>query len=201
MACPQITRAGSAANHQNAHGEKPREHFANPIDDQANVAWHAFDKILPDKKHRLNCTHVSAGILKQQILMLETALQRFFHDLVVTMIFALILKRRWPYAAILQASQLRNLRYAVRKLDDIAVLHRNQPVWLAASDVDALQCRLWRLRVFCSCDVFHLEHAVADVHVALGKRKLDADFTKLLSDGKIEVAAITAWTIAHFTAP
>jgi hypothetical protein len=38
--------------------------------------------------------------------MLETALQRFLHDLVVTMIFALSLERLSPGVAILQFAQL-----------------------------------------------------------------------------------------------
>src|SRR4029453_1741137 len=57
------------------------------------------------------------------------------------------------------------------------------------------------LRRSLGCDVFHLEHAVPDMHVALGKRKLDPDFSKFLGNGKVEVAPITALPRAHFTAP
>ena len=71
-------------------------------------------KILPDKEHRLNSAHVARGILEQQIMMLETALQRFLHDLVVTIIFALILKRSFPSVAILQLGQLHNSHGAFR---------------------------------------------------------------------------------------
>jgi hypothetical protein len=63
---------------------------------------------LPDKEHRLNGGHVARGVLKQQIVMLETALQRFLHDLVVTVIFAFIPKRSFPGIAILQLRQLDN---------------------------------------------------------------------------------------------
>src|SRR5262249_5371704 len=87
-------------------------------------------KILPEKKHRLDRAHIAGSVLKQQIAMFKIALQRLFDDLVVTIIFTLVPERSFPRIAFLEFRQLQNLRYAVSKLDCIAVLHGNQPVWL-----------------------------------------------------------------------
>ena len=43
VACSQIARAGSAANHQNAHSEKAREDLTYSVENRADFARHAFD--------------------------------------------------------------------------------------------------------------------------------------------------------------
>src|SRR5205814_627338 len=48
---------------------------------------------------------------------------------------------------------------------------------------------------------FHFENPAADVEIALGKGDLDSRFAEFLFDGKIEIAAITAWAGAHLTTP
>jgi len=60
---------------------------------------------LLDKEHRWIARMLPEASW-EQIVMLETALQRFLHDLVVTMIFALSLERLSPSVAILQVAQL-----------------------------------------------------------------------------------------------
>jgi hypothetical protein len=62
-------------------------------------------------------------ILEQQIPVVETALERFFHDLVVTMIFALIPKRSFPGIAILHLTQLHNCHGAFGEWDAVSVRH------------------------------------------------------------------------------
>jgi len=54
------------------------------------------------QRTRLDDAYVARRVLELQIIMLEIVLQRFFDDLVVTMILAPILKRPFPRAAILQ---------------------------------------------------------------------------------------------------
>jgi hypothetical protein len=55
--------------------------------------------------------------------MLETTLQCFRHDLVVTIIFALSLERLSPSVAILQVAQLHNCHGAFGDLDAVSVRH------------------------------------------------------------------------------
>jgi hypothetical protein len=80
---------------------------------------------LADKEHRLNCDYIAGAGLKHQIVMLKSALKRFFDDLVVAMIFALILERSFPGIAILQVTQLQHLHHAFIELDCMATGHGN----------------------------------------------------------------------------
>src|SRR5439155_23683186 len=122
----QVARTGRAANHQNAHCQAARENFANHIDDGTNLTRHAFDKILPDQKYRLDCPNCASLIPEQQIMMFEIAFQRFFDDLVVTMIFALVLKRPFPCGATLQLSARNNFHRALWERDSVAMRHRKR---------------------------------------------------------------------------
>src|SRR6266436_5823847 len=99
-----------------------RENFANDIDDETNLARHAFDKILPDKEHRLDSSYVARRVLEQQIMMFEVVSQRFFDDLVVATVLAFILKRPSPCAAILQFGQRDYFRHALGKRNRAAVV-------------------------------------------------------------------------------
>src|SRR5437762_14031662 len=56
-------------------------------------------------------------------MMFETALQRLFDDLVVTMIFAFVPKRALPCVAILQLSARNGLRHALRERNGVCMLH------------------------------------------------------------------------------
>jgi hypothetical protein len=70
---------------------------------------------LPNKEHRLNGSYVARAVLKKQIMMLKSARQRFLHDLIVTMILALILKRSSPCAAVFELSKSEHFRHAMGK--------------------------------------------------------------------------------------
>src|SRR6059058_45626 len=50
-------------------------------------------------------------------------------------------------------------------------------------------------------DVLHFEHAAADMQVALWERDFNSGFTQLLLHREIEIAPITARSIAHLAAP
>ena len=104
IASAQVSSTGPTTNHQHPHCEETRENFANNIDNGTNFARHAFDKILPNKKHRLDGAHVARIVLEQQIIMFEAAVQRLLDDFVVTVIFTLILKRPFPRFTVLQFS-------------------------------------------------------------------------------------------------
>src|ERR1700730_12936559 len=51
------------------------------------------------------------------------------------------------------------------------------------------------------CSHFDLDHAAADVQVALRIRNLDAGFAQFGLDREVQVASITPRPITHFTAP
>src|SRR5205814_3408549 len=96
----------------------------NGINDGNNLPWYAFHKVLPNEEHRLDCPRIARIILKQQIVMFKTAaMERCFDDLVVTMIFALILKCPFRCLAILQLSERNNFDHAVRNRDCVTMLH------------------------------------------------------------------------------
>src|SRR5262249_59035036 len=120
----QVPCTGRAVAHQNAHREKTWENFANDLNDGANVARDAFDKILPDKEDWLDRSLLAGIVFEQQIMMFEIVLQQcVFDDFVVTMIFAFVLERPIPDIRISQLVTRNNLPYALRKLDSIAVPH------------------------------------------------------------------------------
>jgi hypothetical protein len=48
----------------------------------------------------LDCSRFAEAIFEQQITVFETTLDRFFYDLVVSMVFALVVERASPRLAI-----------------------------------------------------------------------------------------------------
>ena len=70
-----------------------------------DLTQHAFDEVLPDKKHRLDSAHNARMVFEHQIMMLEIAVQRLIDDLVVTMILALIPKSERPCVTILEIGE------------------------------------------------------------------------------------------------
>jgi hypothetical protein len=119
-----VARTGRASHHQNAHREKTRENLANDLNDRANFARDAFDKILPDKENWLDRSLLAGIIFEQEIMMFEIVLQQcVFDDFVVTMIFAFVLERPIPRRRISQFVTRNKLHYALEKLDCITVPH------------------------------------------------------------------------------
>src|SRR5438874_13712803 len=122
-------------------------------------------------------------------MMFESALKRFLHDLVVTMILALILKGTLPRAAISELGKRKHFDHALRKRNHVAERSLDREVRL----------RLCAFRVCFGGNVFHFQHAIANVYVALRKRKINTSLTKFLCDSNVEIAAIPAAARGHFS--
>ena len=71
IASAEVARTGRATNHQYAHGQETREFFSNTIDNGTNLAAHAFNKILPNKEHRLDSPDITRIILEDEVMMFE----------------------------------------------------------------------------------------------------------------------------------
>jgi len=67
--------------------------FANTITDRTNFAWHAFDEIWPTRL-RLDCSRTAGTVCEQQITVSKSPSTVSSYDLVVSMVFALVVKTR-----------------------------------------------------------------------------------------------------------
>ncbi len=122
----EIARAGRAADHQYARCQAMREFFSNEIDSGTNFARHAFHEVLSNKEHRLDCSDAAKTILEYEVMMFKIAVQRLIDDFVVTMVLALVLKRVFPGATILQLGQRNDLSDALREWNDVANWHETK---------------------------------------------------------------------------
>ena len=111
------------------------ENLANTINDRTNFAWHALDEILPDEEYGAALPRFAGTVFEQQITVLETTLDRFFYDLVVSMVFALVVERLSPRLAILQLGACDDLCHALGSWNALATRHRNSFLNLAATKV------------------------------------------------------------------
>jgi hypothetical protein len=100
-----------------------REDLTDAIYKGADFARHAFHEILPHEEDRLNRARVARGILEPQIVMFETAFQRFFHNLVIATIFAFALKRSSPSVAILELGKRKHFRDAMWNWNEVVAQH------------------------------------------------------------------------------
>ena len=65
-------------------------------------------------------------ILEQQIVVVETTLEGFFYDVVVTMVFTFVVERALPRVAILQFAPRNNFYRALRQRDDFGMRHKKK---------------------------------------------------------------------------
>ena len=91
-----MTFAGRATNHQNAHGQEPRELSSDKIDHCSDFAGNAFDQILPDKENRLRGANNAGGIFEHHVMKFEVVVQSSFEHLVIAMVLVMALKRLPP---------------------------------------------------------------------------------------------------------
>ena len=143
-------------------------------------------------------------------MMFEIVLQQcVFDDFVVTMIFAFVLERPFPGMRISQLVTRNNRHYALTNWNAVVMQHgktrihlvachpeRSRRVpwncrWVSPQDsstplgMTQMRLSLRSLRHFVLCDLFQFDYAVANVHVALRKRKRDSRFTKLFDNSKV----------------
>src|SRR4029077_447527 len=93
----ELTSAGRAANHQHPHRKKAWKFFSNKIDDSAKSSAHAFDQILSDEENWLDGANISGTVLEQRVMIFKIVRQRLVDQLVITVIFAFVLKRAFPH--------------------------------------------------------------------------------------------------------
>ena len=101
LARGEITFAGRATNHQDAHGQEPRELSSDKIDNCPDFAGNAFDQILSDKENRLRGANNAGGILQHHVMKFEVVVQSSFEHLVIAVVLVMALKRLLPGVVIL----------------------------------------------------------------------------------------------------
>ena len=202
--------ARGASHHQKLHGKESREGAVALCRPSGAIPEPPSTDILPDKKERLNGANFTRGIFQDEILIAEVRFERLRDDFVKAVILALTAERRFPRVDV--ANEIGTELALSRLTTDGAGLHEGSrrgsrfaphiSQFCGVSQASGAETSHSVATFFFVCvNVFGLEHAAADMQVALREGNLDAGFAEFLLDREVQIALETAGPVAHFAAP
>src|SRR4051812_17978868 len=119
--------ARRVSDHEQAHGQEPRETPPDFID-RAAQRRNSFHEILLHEENRLDAAHAAGGILEKEIMVHEIRAERVRDDFVKAMVLGFARKRESPRRLLAEIAPRKDPRDTIRKRNCFGNGHRwNSP--------------------------------------------------------------------------